>query len=691
LIAIFMLALATGRTAAQTSVASGTLPTVEATTAGVAPAAISPLSSRIDSPAAPTGPWVRPSISVTRCADSPRIDGKLDDACWNAAAHVGGFYRLTGNAAIPEQTEAWICSDKDHLYVAFHCLDGHPEMIRESQTQRGGRVVDDDYVEVAVDSQNAHRNSSLFWVTARGTQRESLEGGTADNITWAGDWMAATARTGDGWTAEVSIPFALLRYPKGATTFSLGLFRKLARETTTQCWPYFPQSSDQGSAEYLAVAAGINPPYYAPHPIFLPYVLASAGEGDSDVQTGLDIKYPLTTTMTSLATIHPDFRTIEQDVTNINFSYNEQFIRDRRPFFAEGRGFFPADDIFYSPRIPKIDGGLKLYGKQGNTVLGFLGTSTHGAQGQTDAVFRIRQEFGLLSAFAISGSYNDQAGKAPNETVKFVGDYGVRKGSEYYALNVTHIPSWVGGRQKDAKQSASITWSGKPGHPYVNVEHLDIGPNFINNIGFIPEKNVRGNSLVIDQWNQFDKGRVESYEVGVSASHYDHHTGGFFHEGVSGWASVADRSGFQLGVNLDQSRRDEFHDHTAGLDVSWNRKTLFQRGGASVTIGKVAGQDYRFTSLSQGILITKALSMQLNHNDLHLGDFTSTQSVVTGTYLLSPTQTIGGRLVQEDGATNVYFSFGQHVRSGNDVYVLFGDPNADKTKNIVTVKVIRPL
>jgi len=68
-----------------------------------------------------------------------------------------------------------------------------------------------------IDSQGSRHGFSTFITTARGTQFEQLEGGTADNITWTGDWKTATRRTKHGWNCEMAIPFALMRYPRGAT------------------------------------------------------------------------------------------------------------------------------------------------------------------------------------------------------------------------------------------------------------------------------------------------------------------------------------------------------------------------------------------------------------------------------------------------------------------------------------------
>ena len=77
-------------------------------------------------------------------------------------------------------------------------------------------IFHNDYVRMDIDSQNSRRGFATFAVNAQVTQFDQLEGDAADNITRAGDWKAAVCRTKRGWNCEMFIPFALLRYPRGA-------------------------------------------------------------------------------------------------------------------------------------------------------------------------------------------------------------------------------------------------------------------------------------------------------------------------------------------------------------------------------------------------------------------------------------------------------------------------------------------
>ncbi len=355
-------------------------------------------ASVIPAPPDPPSVWTRGTHIIAPCTVAPQIDGRLNDACWKTATHVRGFYRNGGGKPSAQQTEIWICADRTHLYVAFHCLDSQPGLIRSSMTQRNGNIGRDDFVGFDIDSQGTRHGFSTFIANARGTQLEILEGGTADNITWAGDWKAATQRTKNGWNCEMAIPFALMRYPKGATSFGMVFYRLIGRETSLQSWPYIPAAGVDNATEpqFLDTFTGIAPPFYAPRPIFLPYTLVTGGTGNS-ARTGLDIKYPLSTTITGVGTLYPDFQTIEQDVTNINFSYNEKLLTDRRPFFAEGSSFLPDQDMFYSRRVGTVDGGLKVVGKQGATTVGLLTTASRGNDAQSAAVLNLQQDIGLYS------------------------------------------------------------------------------------------------------------------------------------------------------------------------------------------------------------------------------------------------------------------------------------------------------
>jgi hypothetical protein len=572
--------------------------------------------------------------------------------------------------------------------VAFNCLDSRPDLIQANETQREGNLNRDDEVLIAIDSQKSRRNLSVFHVSARGTQSTEVEGGTADNVTWAGDWKAAVQRTPTGWTAEISIPFALMRYPRGTRSFPLLLARKIARETNLMSWPYVPLGGERDVAQHMHDFDGFEPPDLAPRPVFLPYALGSTGDRTIG-RMGLDVKYPLTTTMTGVATLFPDFQTVEQAVRDISFSYTERYVPDRRPFFAEGRNFLPDPFIFYSQRIQQVDAGLKVVGKEGPTTVGLLTTTSQAQQGQSAFVLGMNRDLGAYSRAGINIVANNEEGKPANRVAQFAGRYGWRHRQRQVNISGDLAGSWLPGKS-DHNAHLSVSTDAGKGKPEASAFYTETRRDFVNQLGLVYNTDQRGAGINVGQSNDFDRGAVERYYIGVNADSFRRMTGGFFRDSVALFGYVGMRSGWGYNLGVDAGKRDAFHDNTASLGVSWGNRPLFQGGGFNVGTGRRADQPYRYYSLSQGLLITRPFSMRLNHARYTVGRESSTQTVLSGVYQLSSERTVGGRLVQQNGDTNLYFSFGQHVRAGYDLYLLIGDPNSPRTRGTFTLKLVTP-
>lgn len=133
-------------------------------------------------------------LAVPYAATPPALDGKLDDACWAAAAVAGDFQRTDGKGSARQQTVARVCYDARGLYLAFECDESEPETIISLIGQDGGEVWRDDSVEVFVDSTLARRD---VWHWTANTQ------GRRTTAQW---WQCAAARTARGWAVEMVLP-----------------------------------------------------------------------------------------------------------------------------------------------------------------------------------------------------------------------------------------------------------------------------------------------------------------------------------------------------------------------------------------------------------------------------------------------------------------------------------------------------
>jgi hypothetical protein len=647
------------------------------------------LSPKIESPAFPSSPVRPPIYDIPVVADPPKIDGLLDDSCWKEAKRIQGFFRYQSQEPIKEQTEFWMCQDKTHLYFAFHCLDSHPELIKASETQREGDLSHDDAVIVFIDSQNTKRNGSQFTVSARGTQQTQIEGGSATNLTWAGDWFAATHRTKDGWTAEISIPFSILRYPKGAKGCGILAVRQIARETTAGIWPYVPKEGNSNPLPYVCECPNFYPPYVQSKPLFLPYVLATAGTA-SNIKSGLDVKYPISTTLAGIATINPDFATIEEAVQNLSFSYTPKSLPDSRPFFAEGNSYFQDNFLFYSQQIQDVDQGLKIVGKQGPTTVYALGTNAGGVDRQTALFAEATQDLGLYSQLGAAVASNSEAGQPGNRVARALGQYGFAKGQRQFSLQGNFTESFTQGTTSDYNDWVQMATSSGPGKFRASAYYTETGPRFVNELGLVPETDLHGQGFDVGQFNQSDKGAVELSSFDFSGSTYRHITGGFFHDDLSASEFLQWRNGIAFSLGADSGKYEPYKDYTISPTVAWNQKTLFQQGSLAYQFGRREDEEYSYLSLSQGILISKPLTVQLNFGLEQLGDQLNTQTILSGTYRLNTQETIGGRLVQQNDQYNLFLSYGRKLRKGTDIFFILGDPNSPTTRLSATLKLVHP-
>ncbi len=645
------------------------------------------LSTHIDAPTPPAGGWIRGRKNLPQVEVPPKIDGELDDACWKVALHGNGFYRFLSTDPVADQTEVWMCADKEKLYVAFHCQERDPNGVVAKETQRNGNLNQDDRVVILIDSQSTKRNTSAFWVNARGTQLQEMEGGTADNQAWQGDWSAATKKVADGWTVEMAIPFKLLRYPKGTRSFGMFVARKKPMESNFTCWPYMPPQSDTGSiAQYLTDFDGINPPYYAPKPTVLPYTLATAGQANT-ARFGLDVKYPISTTLTGVATINPDFQTVEGAVQDLSFSYTEKYVPDRRPFFAEGGDFLSDSFLFYSQRIPNVDYGLKVTGKQGPATVGLLTTASHTGDKQQAEVATFDYDIGTYSGFGGTFLDNRQTGNA-GQVTQLRGQYGWSKGMRNVILGGNMTQSKLGdGRKGESDFLLLRSYAGK-GYLNGNIYYTRTSADFDNPLGLVSEVDSQGFGFNLNTFDVIDKGPLESRSYYLGGESFNHTNGTFFHNSLSFGAEFDLRNGFAYGVNGNIGRREEFRDRTYNAFLSWNQKSLFSRGGVSVDTGRRENKRYQYVSVDQGVPLGKKFSMNLTLGQLLLGTEAQNQAILSGTYRIDPLQSLGGRLVAQGGKANVYFSYGHRTRKGNDLFILFGDPNSPATKNSISLKIV---
>jgi hypothetical protein len=132
-------------------------------------------------------------------AARPFLDGKLDDACWKAAAVMP----LKGTAGDEYRTEFSAAYDAHFLYLAVRC--SHPEGEQAPPVGKRTRDADmagRDRIDVLLDLDRDYQTYYRFQIDHRGCLAEDCWG----DKTWNPKYFVAFHPDPTGWTAEVAIP-----------------------------------------------------------------------------------------------------------------------------------------------------------------------------------------------------------------------------------------------------------------------------------------------------------------------------------------------------------------------------------------------------------------------------------------------------------------------------------------------------
>jgi hypothetical protein len=321
----------------------------------------------------------------------PRIDGLIDDECWQKTQPVGDFFQYdpVNGAKASEETLVWGAFDQDYLYFAFLMKDSQPDKIWAELTPRN-EYENNDSITLALDAYNDKRTSITFTLNPEGVQKNSVE-----TI-----WRSGAVRRQDGWSAEMAIPFKSLRFSaQKLDVWGVNFERYIHRLNETDYWTEvdrdLPKLQQTGE---LCGLTGLRPGYNLE---FFPYagVRMSQWEGaqDNKAAAGLDFKWGIQPNLYLDATASPDFSEVESDPFIYQLSPYENYFQENRPFFTEGQRYFqqgPEDgyheggvSLFYSRRIQDPKFATKLTGKTGGFGFGILGALSKEETG--DSVFSV--------------------------------------------------------------------------------------------------------------------------------------------------------------------------------------------------------------------------------------------------------------------------------------------------------------
>ncbi|MEK6649743.1 MAG: DUF5916 domain-containing protein, partial [Bacteroidota bacterium] len=309
---------------------------------------------------------------AARTVTAPRIDGIINEPAWRLAPAITEFSQYDPiEGALPTQrTDIRILYDDDALYIGATMYDTNPAGIVARLARRDDEI-ESDFISFRLDTYNDHQTAYEFTVNAAGVKVDILQydDGAREDVSWDAVWDVETMIGDSGWTAELRIPFSMLRFNDAdEQEWGFQIVRNITRNNERLHWTLI-RRAESGWVSKFGRLNGIVGVRSRASLEVLPYGLVesaalTARDDRADVHrnsvnAGVDIKYRPSGGLTIDATFNPDFGQVEADPAVLNLSTFETFYPEKRPFFVEGvqilrftsfgDGLGPG--LFYSRRI----------------------------------------------------------------------------------------------------------------------------------------------------------------------------------------------------------------------------------------------------------------------------------------------------------------------------------------------------
>ncbi len=439
-----------------------------------------------DEPAAPaeTGFKLK-SFQVPRITGGIRIDGRLDDAAWQQAARLTDATQYNpGDGAAPSQaTEFLVAIDDDNLYIAARFTDSDVAGIKRNQLVQGGAVVNDDHIQILLDTYNNRRTGYLFYVNPNGVQRDGLLlGGVSFNMDWDGIWEGRAEVTAGGWNAEIAIPFKTLSFDPKNDAWGLNLLRSIRREREEVAWSHYQRritmdvTGEMRGMKGLQQGLGLD---------LVPSFAVSQRErftANTSTLIGkpsLDAFYRITPSLTASMTLNTDFSATDVDDRQVNLTRFSLFFPEKRDFFLEdvevfefgglkenGRPFFSRTIGLSSTGQPiDLQAGGKLTGKIGRLSVGALAVRQEEFAGlDAQDLFVARGYLSFLEQSTLGGivTYGDPTSERENLVVG--ADLNLRDRNLFNG-KLVEGRAWVMRSRTDGFQGRNGAWGASVAYP----------------------------------------------------------------------------------------------------------------------------------------------------------------------------------------------------------------------------------
>jgi hypothetical protein len=464
------------------------------------------------------------SLEALAITEPIQVDGRLDEEAWSRAVVGSGFTKREKPAEpASERTEVMVLYTPTTLYIGFRCFDSHPAQIVAKEMEYDGRLFRDDSLIVMLDTFHDHRNAYFMETNPNGAILDALSSDEGRNLNsdWDGVWSAASRITPEGWTSEMAIPFATLRFDPRLDTWGFNVRRLVARTGEQSYWMQVGRDASllrMSRAGHLTGLHGLEPALnlrIKPHAVGSRTEISASGAHEEKADFGLDVKWGLARALALDLTYNTDFAEAEADDQQVNLTRFSLFLKEKREFFLENSGIFevvpptqlggtPPLKLFFSRRLGIAPNGLpvpihwgtRLTGRAGAWNIGLLDVQTKplgpaqsatvgGIPADNWGIVRLKRNVGERSSVGMIFTNRDQDGGEGNQVYGLDADLNplpkLNVNTFYAASKDPGVSDWAGG--------ASTVYTGQDW--IWSMEAMQIGEQFNPEAGFLLRSGIR--------------------------------------------------------------------------------------------------------------------------------------------------------------------------------------------------------
>ncbi len=681
-------------------------------------------------------------IRATQVQTGPRLDGSLDDDVWKNAAKIDGFVQQEPQEGAPtsERTEVRVLYDQHHIYIGVYAFDSDPSGIIATEMHRDSdRILEEDNFQVIFDTFNDYRSGYMFVTSPLGAKleqqifEEGQSGGRGSNSNinknWDGVWDVAARRTPEGWTAEIAIPSTTMRFGKSAEQeWGINFERNIRRKNEQVFWAPIPKAYSLTRVSLAGTLEGVHDLDQGLDLRIKPFV--STGYGFKSFRnapnsnkwlrdSGLDLKYGLTSGLNLDVTVNTDFAQAEVDEQQINLTRFALVFPEKRDFFLENAGLFnvgmssgeESADLFFSRRIGLSDAGqpipiiagTRLTGKVGPNSIALMDIQTDREFGIPGANFFVsRYSRDILARSRIGGLFiNKEASDHSRFNRTMALDTNLALNRNLTINSFVAKTSTSGRSQGDMAYFARVGWRSPSWDNYVHF--MDLQDNFNPEVGFIPRTGIRTAKAKFGPTPRPGKFHIRLMEPMLVFTYTMDQNNQLVSRRIHHMVAFNFDDGTYVNfiLNRDLERLDKpfnirsnvsilpgtYRFHSFTMQVKSNpAKRLY--AFADYIPQTFYGGDRKDYKVGTGVRATRQFSAELEYRrndvDLPVGEFEANLGIARVDYAISPKMTLRS-LVQYNSSTHetsTSVRFNWIYRAGSDIYLVFNDLRADLTANM---------